>query len=833
MPMQRARLLALACLAFAPVALALPRAANAFWSTNPAAPPAICSAIKEQTAPSACTDGAGGMLVVWEDHRDSLTTDADIYAQRITAEGNVPAGGTANGFAVCKLAGAQTTPMMVSDGAGGGIVTWRDLRSAPPAIYAQHLLGTGTVDPAWPANGTLVCSAPNGRSNAQIVPDGSGGAILAWQDQRDSVAGSADLCAQHLTATGAVDPAWPANGLIFTSTPGYKYFYNTTLSDGSGGALITWGDYRSGNFDLYASHVLATGSVDAAVPANGEPVSTATGDQIYPAICSDGATGAFIAWTDYRLGSNSPRLYAMRLHHNGTVYAQWTANGIGICLGPASWQYLPAIAWDGATGAIVTWDDYRSQGMGQVFAQHVLSTGSNDSAWPTNGVQVSPSTFGDNVEVMMPDGAGGTFLTWETYPTGSFYVDYLSIGHLLATGVTDPAWPAAGRPFDTATGDHYYSQLVSDGASGIDIAWEHGHPGALYNDDIDGTRVSSDGLIAPEPSIQSIVDVPNDQGGHVTVRWNASWTDTLPTLPVSSYTLWRRLTGTTAQQAIARGAHLLGANDAAPGAGTPAKGVLRVAQVAGVPLYWEFEASVPAQAYGGYAYEVTTDADSSTGGPAWEDFLVDAERSTSPRFYSSGVDSGYSVDNIAPVMPQPFTATYASGSAYLHWGPNVEPDLAGYRLYRGSTGAFVPAPANLVVAQTDTGYTDVAGVPSYYKLSAIDIHGNQSLFALVQPTGTTGVPATGPVAFALPPMQPNPARGDRLVVRFSLPDAGPAKLELFDVGGRRAAVRDVGAMGAGAHAVDVTPGGAVAPGLYLVRLTQHALTRSVRVVVLP
>ena len=811
MPLVRSRAIALGALAAVFTALSLAHSALAFWSLDPASPLAICSAVKAQVGPSACMDGAAGMIVVWEDHRDSLTTDSDIYAQRITSDGLVQPGWPVNGFPVCNLAGAQNSPRLISDGVGGALVTWRDQRVSTPAIYIQHVLGTGVVDPAWPANGRLVCTAANGRNVPTLVSDGAGGAVLAWNDARDSLAGSMDIYADHVLASGAVDPAWPANGLLVCNSAGFKYFYFTMISDGAGGALLTWGDHRGADWDLYASHVQSGGTLDPAVPVNGTPVSVFVSDQIYPAICSDGGQGAYLTWTDFRSGN----VYATRLKHNGTIFAAWPAGGIAVCPGPASFQYLSEIVSDGATGAIVAWDDFRATGEAQVFAQHVITGATVDPAWPVNGVQVSSSSGSNNVDAMAPDGAGGTFITVQNYPdASSYFPDYLTASHLLANGTLDPAWPSIGRPFDTATGAQFYTQIVSDGAGGIDVAWEHGHPLAAYNDDIDGTRIAYNGLIAPEPTIQSVSDVRGDQGGHITVRWNASWTDTLPTLPVTDYVLWRKLTGTQAQQAIARGVK-----------------TLRVTQDAGTPIYWQYEVTVPAHAFTGYAYGLATDADSSTSGIPWEVFMIQADLASQAPFYSSGQDSGYSVDNIPPAMPNPFTATYAGGTAYLHWGPNFEPDLAGYDLYRGTSVGFVPGPGNRVVAQPDTGYTDVAGAPYFYKLSAVDIHGNQSLYAFVQPTGTADVPAER-ASFALPPVQPNPAPGDRLIARFSLPDDAPARLELFDVDGRLAAFKSVGSLGAGPHGVNLSAGRKLAPGLYLVRLTQHGLTRSTRVTVL-
>jgi hypothetical protein len=77
---------------------------------------------------------------------------------------------------------------------------------------------------------------------------------------------------------------------------------------------------------------------------------------------------------------------------------------------------------------------------------------------------------------------------------------------------------------------------------------------------------------------------------------------------------------------------------------------------------------------------------------------------------------------------------------------------------------------------------------------------------------------------------PNPS-GAALTIAFALPSGDPAKLEVVDLAGRRVAAREVGSLGAGSHVVNVssTP---LAPGLYLIRLTQGARTRSARAVVL-
>src|SRR5262245_4412781 len=60
----------------------------------------------------------------------------------------------------------------------------------------------------WPPFGRALTTAPGDQLGPVIAPDGAGGAIVAWQDRRSNF----NIDAQHVLATGVVDAAWPANG---------------------------------------------------------------------------------------------------------------------------------------------------------------------------------------------------------------------------------------------------------------------------------------------------------------------------------------------------------------------------------------------------------------------------------------------------------------------------------------------------------------------------------------------------------------------------------------------------------------------------------------------
>src|SRR5262249_27286588 len=61
---------------------------------------------------------------------------------------------------ICRATNGQNSPMMVSDGSGGAIVTWVDGRNSccGSDIYAHHVLASGSVDSAWPVDGRALCN---------------------------------------------------------------------------------------------------------------------------------------------------------------------------------------------------------------------------------------------------------------------------------------------------------------------------------------------------------------------------------------------------------------------------------------------------------------------------------------------------------------------------------------------------------------------------------------------------------------------------------------------------------------------------------------------------
>ena len=72
-------------LIWATLAMLFSTSVNAQWSSNPAVNTAICTASGSQQFPKIVSDGLGGAIITWQDIRGGVNTD--IYAQYVLAGG--------------------------------------------------------------------------------------------------------------------------------------------------------------------------------------------------------------------------------------------------------------------------------------------------------------------------------------------------------------------------------------------------------------------------------------------------------------------------------------------------------------------------------------------------------------------------------------------------------------------------------------------------------------------------------------------------------------------------------------------------------------------------
>ena len=412
-------------------------AGNFLWSPNGVP---ICTAQGRQEAfyvlsnRYIASDGKGGVIVTWEDNRGR---DADIYAQRVDANGDVL--WITDGIDVCTAAGVQSFPQIVGDGEGGAIITWHDLRDRNKAdVFAQRVDSKGRV--LWPEDGISLCAAMGWRRRPQIVSDGTGGAIIAWLDGRNAgklgTAAVTDIYVQRVDASGRL--VWPANGVpvVYTQNIAETLYY-TLISDGLGGAIVVW-PYRNPLQDrgigfslldkkirdsladrkdvigptegIYAQRLNPSGDT---LWGRGGVLVSAAGEAMPSSLVGDGSGGAIISWTCYRRSRSveNAYLYAQRIDANGRLL--WLAGGIPVCQSEGT-QALSGMVSDGKGGVIIVWGDSRWKKAGDnwdIYAQRLDADG--NILWAYDGLPICTAIGEERYTCMTADNAGGAIITWQ------------------------------------------------------------------------------------------------------------------------------------------------------------------------------------------------------------------------------------------------------------------------------------------------------------------------------------------------------------------------------------------------------------------------------------
>ena len=355
------------------------------------------------------SDDAGGAIVAWSDY------NLNIVAQRVNA--GLPWG---------------TTPTLVSgdfrnedrldvapDGAGGALISWSAIWFLPleGQVRVQRIDSTGKS--LWTANGVVVVDSDvvGGRTdawtsfelNSSVDTDGNGGAILAWNDWRNEltippapVSGNDDVFAQRVDSTGSI--LWTANGILLppfivgSTAPGSQRFPET-VSDGNGGAVVTYQDLGGNSWDISANHLDSLGNKLFSIYVFDDFMGVDE-RQREPRIVFDGSgpspVGAVIVWDDERSGLD---IRAQKVEISGPANDD-SGSAASVTVGSVSGTVLGAsqdgLASCGEGGDTDVWYVFTPPGAGTV---EVDTCGSHD----TGGVDAGIDTV-----VSLHSGAPGT-----------------------------------------------------------------------------------------------------------------------------------------------------------------------------------------------------------------------------------------------------------------------------------------------------------------------------------------------------------------------------------------------------------------------------------------
>jgi hypothetical protein len=317
-------------------------------------------------------------------------------------------------------------------------------------------------------------------------------------------------------------------------------------------------------------------------------------------------------------------------------------------------------------------------------------------------------------------------------------------------------------------------------------------------------------------------------------------------MDISYYTIWRAIDHPDALLMEQSGARVIDSAAELPvpdgdRPSTPKEDIIRRQILGGTTYFWEQLATVYSYYLESYSDEVETLFDSTSVSDEMHYFQIIAHSGVPSEFWISEADSGYSVDNLAPCAVSSVAGEqkHLPEGLEITWAPNSEEDLANYNVYRGTSEGFTPGQGNLVSSPCDTLLFDGEwryDSGYYYKITAVDVHGNESPAVLFGPSEVTGEDTPeAPLSYYLAQNRPNPFN-PLTTIRFGLKEAGHVSLRIYDASGRLVRVLAEREYGAGNHDEPWngrdSSGRQVSSGVYFYRIDSNGFTETRKMILL-
>jgi hypothetical protein len=321
-------------------------------------------------------DGNGGAYIAW----NIDVPFHDILVQHLTASGQVAPGWPIIGRPIVEAPGTRSFAVLTPSESETALAFWRDSRNGGCAFVTK--IGPGPEPlTGWPAEGVALQVVGTATEVGRIVSDGAGGAFVGWNDRRVGGPlfnpFYYDIYAQHVLGTGVVDPTWPANGLPICTAPSGQYDFDMA-PDGAGGAYFLWEDFRNDFWQTFALRVHADGSLPPGWKGNGNLVSDQLTSQIHPRAAEDGSGGLYATWVQFPPPDQNYEIIGQHLQSDGSIASGWVPAGLPIA---SSSEYIfddQYVCPDGLGGLLLAYEaagpTFTRAYAQRVEAEHIIAT---------------------------------------------------------------------------------------------------------------------------------------------------------------------------------------------------------------------------------------------------------------------------------------------------------------------------------------------------------------------------------------------------------------------------------------------------------------------------
>jgi hypothetical protein len=414
---------------------------------------------------------------------------------------------------VCTTTGTQQIfPQVVGDENGGVYFAWMETNADMTSvrIFAQHLSPAGTK--LWAAGGIEVSGGSGILTTPQIVSDGNGGAIISWINQ---VGTTLTYYMQRVSSTGQLQ--WTPGGVLVSDVVQPVLPNYLLLADTEGGASVLWDDIRGGNSRVYAQHIDAAGNRSWA--DEGLPISPEFTDYLTFDAVPDSSGGIIFCFGKQSGLLNLHEIYVQHINADGI--AEWGSDGINLSNVPRD-QLFPRIAKDSNDHVIVVWQDHRlDPAWSQIYGQRIDSVG--NLQWGPNGKMLVDSVVPNSTWLrIVTDSKKGAVMTWfDEFVSGDdtaqiFACRIDSIGSIVYEKKEVASW-VSQVPTDYKVVPDYkggaYINFLTVGVDGNDQGAQHVLPNGSLEFPLGGMVVTT------APLSQQWQQLMCDSNGLAVIAW--------------------------------------------------------------------------------------------------------------------------------------------------------------------------------------------------------------------------------------------------------------------------------------------------------------------------